>query len=52
MDDDGSKSLSYYEFRKGIYDYGLNMEEDVSAEPSSVSIRDRVCCLLRAVLPW
>lgn len=29
MDDDGNKSLSYAEFKKGIYDYGLNIEEDV-----------------------
>lgn len=30
MDDDGSKSLSYDEFKKGIFDYGLDMEDDVS----------------------
>lgn len=31
MDDDGSKSLSYVEFKKGIHDYGVDLEEDVSA---------------------
>ena len=29
MDDDGSKSLSLYEFKKGIHDYGVNMEDEV-----------------------
>ena len=31
MDDDGSKSLDYQEFKKGIHDYGISLEEDVSA---------------------
>lgn len=30
MDDDGSKSLDYSEFKKGIHDYGLTMEDAVS----------------------
>lgn len=29
MDDDGSRSLDYKEFNKGIHDYGLDMEKDV-----------------------
>ena len=29
MDDDGSKSLSYEEFRKGLGDYGVSLEEKV-----------------------
>ncbi len=29
MDDDGSKTLDYREFKKGLADYGLNMEEEV-----------------------
>lgn len=29
MDDDGSKSLSYEEFKKGISDYGLTMSKEV-----------------------
>ena len=28
MDDDGSKQLGYEEFRKGIHDTGLVMEEE------------------------
>ena len=31
MDDDGSRSLNYEEFKKGISDYGVSLEEDVSA---------------------
>ena len=30
MDDDGSKNLDYAEFKKGIRDYGVSLEEDVS----------------------
>ena len=30
MDDDGSKSLDFQEFRKGIHDYGVDLEIDVS----------------------
>lgn len=30
MDDDGSRTLNFDEFKKGIQDYGLNMEDDVS----------------------
>ena len=30
MDDDGSKRLDFDEFKKGIHDYGLVMEEPVS----------------------
>ncbi|XP_045160226.2 calcyphosin-like protein [Mercenaria mercenaria] len=30
MDDDRNRSLSFEEFRKGITDYGLQMEEDVT----------------------
>jgi len=30
MDDDGSKKLDYEEFKKGIHDYGLVMEDPVS----------------------
>ena len=29
MDDDGSKKLDYDEFKKGIHDYGLVMEDPV-----------------------
>ena len=29
MDDDGSKSLDYDEFKKGVHDYGASLEEDV-----------------------
>ena len=29
MDDDESKSLCFKEFKKGIHDYGLLMEDDV-----------------------
>ena len=32
MDDDGSKSLSFYEFSKGIKEYGLMLEEKVSTD--------------------
>ena len=30
MDDDGSKSLSYDEFKKGLQDYGVSVPESVS----------------------
>ena len=30
MDDDGSKKLDYQEFKKGVHDYGLVMDDDVS----------------------
>lgn len=30
LDDDGSKSLSYEEFRKGIHDYQVGLEDGVS----------------------
>ena len=30
MDDDGSKKLDFEEFKKGIHDYGLLMEDAVS----------------------
>lgn len=30
MDDGGNYSLNYFEFKKGINDYGLEMEDDVS----------------------
>ena len=29
MDDDGSKSLDFSEFKKGIHDYGINMDDEV-----------------------
>ena len=32
MDDDGSKRLDYEEFKKGIHDYGLSLEDSVSVE--------------------
>lgn len=32
MDDDGSKSLNYEEFDKGIHDYGLSMDKSVIKE--------------------
>ena len=31
MDDDGSKSLDYEEFKKGVHDYGAMLEEHVRA---------------------
>ena len=30
MDDDGSKSLNFEEFKKGLHDYGTNVDEEVS----------------------
>lgn len=30
MDDDGSKKLDFQEFKKGIHDYGLLMDDAVS----------------------
>ena len=27
MDDDGSKALSFSEFQKGVYEYGVDIEE-------------------------
>ena len=30
MDDDGSKKLDYQEFKKGVHDYWLVMDDDVS----------------------
>ena len=30
MDDDGSKSLDFHEFKKGIHDYGVDLEINVS----------------------
>lgn len=30
MDDDGSKKLDYQEFKKGVHDYGLVVDDDVS----------------------
>lgn len=32
MDDDGSKNLDYQEFKKGLHDYGLSIDESVSAD--------------------
>ena len=29
MDDDGSKSLSYDEFKKGLHDYGMSVTDSV-----------------------
>ena len=29
MDDDGSKSLDYEEFKKGLHDYGVLLDETV-----------------------
>ena len=31
MDDDGSKKLDFEEFKKGIHDYGLLLEDAVSS---------------------
>ena len=40
IDDDGSKSICYEEFRKGIHDTGLDMEEQgykvLAALPSKI----------------
>ena len=30
MDDDGSKSLNFEEFQKGLHDYGINVDKEVS----------------------
>ena len=30
MDDDGSKSLNFEEFKKGLHDYGVSESEQVS----------------------
>ena len=38
MDDDGSKNLDYGEFRKGIRDYGISLEEDVSLKITSLHV--------------
>ena len=37
MDDDGSKSLDFHEFKKGIHDYGVDLEIDVSKKFCLVS---------------
>jgi hypothetical protein len=29
MDDDGNRKLDFNEFKKGIHDYGLNLEPEV-----------------------
>ncbi len=29
MDDDGSKNLDFGEFKKGIHDYGVDIEDEV-----------------------
>ena len=35
MDDDGSKSLNFEEFQKGLHDYGVGIDSEVrSAEQS------------------
>ena len=34
MDDDGSKSLSYDEFKKGVRDYGVGLTESVRYLPA------------------
>ena len=52
MDDDGSKSLSYDEFKKGVRDYGVGLTESVRytaqlnillPPPLSLSRRQRNC---------
>ena len=32
MDDDGSKNLDYREFKKGIHDFGVALDEEVRVE--------------------
>ena len=57
MDDDGSKSLDFHEFKKGIHDYGVDLEIDVSMfslachTPQSQGKRGLVTmCTMRVVL--
>ena len=40
MDDDGSKKLDFEEFKKGIHDYGLLMEDAVSSSVMSTNSVD------------
>ena len=44
MDDDGSKSLDFTEFKKGLNDYGLAVTEEVMALLHA-------CCLSPIPLP-
>lgn len=36
MDDDGSKSLNYEEFKKGLHDYGVSVPDAVSKMNSPI----------------
>lgn len=40
IDDDGNRSLNFAEFKKGIHDYGLNLEPHVIQEMFKTFDRD------------
>lgn len=45
MDDDESKSLDFKEFKKGIHDYGLLMEDEVIKQLFEQLDKDGSGCL-------
>ncbi len=46
MDDDGSRTLSFDEFKKGISDYGILLKEDVSV------IQNNTTCTCSSNVRW
>ena len=42
MDDDGSRSLDFQEFRKGIHDYGIDLDNQVSENSGRCALESRV----------
>ena len=55
MDDDGSKSLDFDEFKKGLRDYGLSIEESVSGAwqiPICSAFHSQIVTLCSWLLTW
>ena len=50
MDDDGSKKLDFDEFKKGIHDYGLLVEDAVSIDTVPCTLRCQIGSSVRALI--